>query len=386
MRLIFDEFSKGKSEMKLEKVLYPLIVSLILFSACSSGKQTIKLGFAGGLSGSGSNLGIDGMYGALLAVDKINEQGGINGKLLELVIKNDHNDPSKAPIVDKELVNEGCGIIIGHFISSVALDTVPFVNEGNVLMVSPTIAKDELSNLDDHFIRLIPSNVTQANLLSETIIELGVSNLGILYSNNNMLFADTFIHAINSSVINSKTKVVANIGFDLNADINYNQLVSDLQELDVDGLLIIASGDVVATFAQYFSLLSFKPKVFLPAWAMTNDLIIRGGKTVENYYGVNYIPLNSLNPTYQGFKAKFQEKYGTEPTFSAIMAYESVMIVAHAMISSRSTDPLVIKDTIIEGNEYHGLFEDLLIDEYGDAIRNISLFKIQKGRFEIVQP
>lgn len=372
--------------MKLKQIPYLLCISLIFFSACSSPRPTIKLGYVGGLSGSGASLGIDGMYGAQLAVEIINSQGGIYDQELELIIKNDQNSPQQALKVDLELIEEGCNIIIGHMISSVAINTVPLINDSKALMISPTIAKDELSQLDDHFIRLIPSNVTQANLLSETIIELGVANLGILYSNNNMLFADTFIQAINSRVIDSKTKVVANIGFDLDADLNYGQLVSELRDLNVDGLLIIASGDVVATFAQYFSLLSYKPKVFLPAWAMTNDLIIRGGKTVEDYYGVNYIPLNSLNPTFQGFKARFQEKYGTEPTFGAIMAYESVMLVAHAMISSRSTDPLVIKDTIIEGDAYHGLFGDLLIDDYGDAIRTISLFRIQKGRFEMVQP
>lgn len=372
--------------MKLKQVLYPVIVSLIFFSACSSPKESIKLGYVGGLSGSGSSLGIDGMYGAQLAVEIINSQGGIYNRELELSIKNDQNSPEHALTVDKELIKEGCSIIIGHMISSVAINTVPFINETNALMISPTIAKDELTQIDDHFIRLIPSNVTQANLLSETIIQLGVTNLGILYSNNNMLFAETFIQAINGSVINSETKVVANIGFDLDGELNYDQLITELMDLNVDGLVIIASGDIVATLAQYFSLLSYKPKVFLPAWAMTNDLIIKGGKTVEDYYGVNYIPLNSLNPAFQGFKAKFQEKYGTEPTFGAIMAYESVMLVAHAMISSRSTDPMVIKDTIIEGDGYHGLFGDLLIDEYGDAIRNISLFRIQNGRFEMVKP
>ena len=372
--------------MKLKQSLYPLIVSLILFSACTPSKQTIKLGFAGGLSGSGANLGIDGMYGALLAVDDVNSQGGINGLEFELIIKNDQNNPEQALKVDKELIAAGCNIIIGHMISSVALDTVPFINENKALMISPTIAKDELSMLDDHFIRLIPSNVTQANLLSETIIQLGIANLGILYSNNNMLFADTFIQAINDSVINSKTKIVANIGFDLNEELNYGQLVTDLREQAVDGLLIIASGDIVATFAQYSSLLSYNPKVFLPAWAMTNDLIIKGGKAVEDYYGVNYIQLDSINPDFLSFKTKFLERFGTEPTFSAIMAYESVMLVAYAIKSSRSNDPMVIKESITKKNSYYGVFGDLIIDEYGDAIRSINLFQIRNAKFEIVQP
>jgi len=372
--------------MKARQILYPLIISLIFFSSCSSLKQTTKLGFVGGLSGSGSSLGVDGMFGAILAVENINDQGGINGQMLELILKNDQNDPDKALIVDKEFLNEGINIIIGHMLSCVAINSVPFINESNALMISPTIAKDELSKLDDHFIRVIPSNITQANLLSETIIKLGIANLGIIYSNNNLLFADTFIQTINNSAINSETKIVTKIGFDNVTDFNFSQLVSDLRELNVDGLLIITSGDVVATFAQHFSLLNYSPSVFLPTWAMTNDLITMGGKTVENFYGVNYFHLNSKNTDYLKFKAAFQSKFGTEPTFSAIMAYESVMLVANAMISSQSSDPIVIKKEIMKGDGYQGLFGDLTIDEFGDAVRSIDLFQIQEGKFEMVQP
>lgn len=372
--------------MKLRKLILPIIAMITVFSACSSPREPIKLGFVGGLTGSGSNLGIDGMYGALLAVEVINAQGGVMDRDIELIIKNDLSTPEQAFIVDQELIEAGCNLIIGHMISSVAVTVIPFINENNALMVSPTMAKDDLSMLDDHFIRVIPSNVTQANLLSETIRQLDIENLGIIYSNNNTLFAETFISAINDNTLESKTEVTTSIGFDVNEDFDYDQLVLDLKAMKIDDLLIIASGDEVAEFAQVFSLLSYQPRVFLPAWAMTNDLIIKGGKTVDGYYGVNYIQLESQVPDYLQFETEYREKFGMDPTFSATMAFESVMLVASAMMSAQSIDPMAIKKEITENNAYQGVFGDLSIDMYGDAERNINLFKIIEGKFVLVQP
>jgi len=372
--------------MNFRKIIIPIVAVTILFSSCTSVKPPIQLGFVGGLTGSGSNLGVDGMYGALLAVEVINAQGGVMGRNIELIIKNDQNSPEQALIVDQELLDSGCNLIIGHMISSVAVSAVPYINENNALLVSPTIAKDDLSMIDDHFIRVIPSNITQANLLSVTISQLDIENLGILYSTNNTLFANTFINAIDNRASDSKTKIGASVSFDVDEDLDYEQLVTGLKALDINDLLIIASGDEVAEFAQFFNLLSYYPQVFLPAWAMTNDLIIKGGKTVDGFYGVNYIQLDSLSPDYLQFEAIYKEEHGSYPSFSAIMAYESVMLVVHAMKSVQSEDPMEIKAEITENNSYHGVFGDLIIDQYGDANRQIDLFRISDGQFEMVQP
>jgi len=372
--------------MKLKYKLSLIIAGLLLFSACSSPKKTIKLGFVGGLTGSGSDLGVDGMYGALLAVKTINAAGGVMGRDIELVIKNDQSDPEVALSVDQELVDLGVRFIIGHMISGVATKTVPFVNEHNVLMISPTIAKDSLSTIDDHFIRVIPSNVTQATLLSETIIKQNPGRLGILYSNNNLLFAETFIQILTDNIANQETKIGGSFAFDVNTKPDYKKLVEDLKTLKINSLLIIASGDEVANFAQNFALMAFHPTVFLPAWAMTNDLIVKGGKAIDGYFGVNYTQTNSTAPEYIQFKTSFIKEHGAEPTFAAIMAYESVMLTVNAIISSQSTDPMIIKKKITENNDYHGVFGDLLIDRTGDASRAIRLFEIVDGQFVMVKP
>ena len=59
------------------------VIALVggMLTACSEQRPPLKIGFAGGLTGRVSGLGVDGRNGALLAIENANRGGGINGQL-----------------------------------------------------------------------------------------------------------------------------------------------------------------------------------------------------------------------------------------------------------------------------------------------------------------
>ena len=132
--------------------------------------SSIKLGFSAGLSGLKSELGISGRNGAQLAVEEINRNGGVRGRKVELLVMDDKNNAETACVVDQKLAKQGVNIIIGHMVSSVAVDTVKNANENKILLISPTIATDELSHIDDNFIRVIASNKVQGYSLAKAVL------------------------------------------------------------------------------------------------------------------------------------------------------------------------------------------------------------------------
>jgi branched-chain amino acid transport system substrate-binding protein len=69
-----------------------LVFLTILFSSCQREKPQIKIGFAGGLTGRYSDLGTAGRNGANLAVEEINQTGGIRGRQVLLISKDDKQD------------------------------------------------------------------------------------------------------------------------------------------------------------------------------------------------------------------------------------------------------------------------------------------------------
>lgn len=108
--------------------LIPILILVLSGGGCDR-NEPIKLGFVGGLTGRNSNLGVAGREGALLAVEQANEKGGIKGRQIRLIVKNDEQNSDVALKVDKELIEEGAVAIVGHMTSSMSLAAVPLMND-----------------------------------------------------------------------------------------------------------------------------------------------------------------------------------------------------------------------------------------------------------------
>ena len=135
-----------------------IIAVLTAFFAWScTNSEPIKIVFVGGLTGKGSALGIEGRNGASLAVTLINENGGINGRKVQLITKDDKQNSGKAREVVQELLDEGVSAVIGHMTSTMSIAGSEKTNQNKVVMISPTTSTSELSGIDDYFFRVYPA-------------------------------------------------------------------------------------------------------------------------------------------------------------------------------------------------------------------------------------
>ena len=101
-------------------LLCVLAAPLLLLGGCARNEPFI-VGFSGCLTGKFSDLGTSARDGVILAVERFNETGGLQGKRIELIIRDDRNDPVTALAADKELVENGARVIIGHMTSGITL-------------------------------------------------------------------------------------------------------------------------------------------------------------------------------------------------------------------------------------------------------------------------
>nr|NIP49800.1 amino acid ABC transporter substrate-binding protein [Gammaproteobacteria bacterium]NIR47571.1 amino acid ABC transporter substrate-binding protein [candidate division KSB1 bacterium]NIV00439.1 ABC transporter substrate-binding protein [Phycisphaerae bacterium]NIQ11653.1 amino acid ABC transporter substrate-binding protein [Gammaproteobacteria bacterium]NIU23631.1 amino acid ABC transporter substrate-binding protein [candidate division KSB1 bacterium] len=84
----------------------------------------------------------------------MNRAGGIGGRKVELVVRDDRQNPDEARKAVNELINENVLAIIGPMTSSIGVVVKPVVDAGKTTMVSPTVKTDQLSGQDDYFLRV----------------------------------------------------------------------------------------------------------------------------------------------------------------------------------------------------------------------------------------
>lgn len=124
---------------------------------------------------------------AELAVAEINETGGIEGRPIELVARDDSGDPDSAVAVAAELVAEGVAVVVGHVYSGTTLAAAPVYGAGQlpVPVVTPSSSSPEIAQAGSHVFSLCPNDLEHGAALATWIHQgLRLTRGAVLYLND----------------------------------------------------------------------------------------------------------------------------------------------------------------------------------------------------------
>ena len=95
-------------------------------------QEPIRIGLMAGLSDKGSDLGESVRTGVILAIEHQNQAGGIHGRPIELIVRDDGQDPDLAIRAARELIALKPEIVIGPVTSAMAKSVIPMMNEAGL--------------------------------------------------------------------------------------------------------------------------------------------------------------------------------------------------------------------------------------------------------------
>jgi branched-chain amino acid transport system substrate-binding protein len=351
-----------------------------MLAHCHTDKTPLKIGFVGGLTGRVSDLGIAGRDGALLAVDEINRQGGIAGREVLLVIKDDEQDPAVAERVDRELLAEGVSAIIGHMTSAMTMVAKPIIDEGQMLMLSPTTSTNELNKLDDYILRVFPSSAQTSKLLADTVYSsMGLRTVSAVYDVRNRAHTESAFGPFREEFSDLGGSVHPPQTFLSGPDVSFIDLARQVVKEKADGLYILANAMDTAMLCQQLKKLDHTTQVISSDWSATKEILLLGGAAVEDLFFVHTIDHFSEEPRYTNFCEAFIKRFGREPGFASCHAYDCAQVIFRALRENKAPDTL--KDTLLSIGTFQGLQGQILFDPYGDVEREHYPFTIRNGNF-----
>lgn len=367
----------------MKKISLLILVSVLLLLSSCAKEEPIKIGYANVLTTGYGYLGVDGMYGAQLAVKEINENGGINGRKLELIVKDDEGDPQKAVQVDNELKEEGVVAIIGHGLSSVAASIVDNANENDIFLLSPTITTNSLTDLDDNFFRIINTVDEQGITLANLMFDVSEGDTIIFYELNNQAYS---LGVVESYVDELETLGITisedNIHSFENGDTNDYTVASNLiNTSDAENVLIVGSAFDVASILQDVTV---DKEILLPVWPITSELIGLVGTKIEGAYGLSLYDTNLSTERFQTYVDNYKEEYGQEPSFASHFAYEAVYALAEALKNTDDYSVEGLKEALIEINEIEGVLNNFSFNQYGEVDRELVVLKVVDYEYTVM--
>ena len=371
--------------MKFKKTILSLVflgvicLSSFIYLQCTQTKEVIKIGVVGTMTGSNSDLSVSGRRGVELATKEFNEAGGLDGRKVVLVVKDDKFDTTTALNVDKEFISENIPVVIGHYTSGMMVNSMSYLKDKDILFLSPTISADSLSGIDDNFIRFIATTREQAIILANTAKINKDKQFVVVYNIENNGFNNAFYDNFKELLEKNNGEVILAKTYTSSGDVNYSSLANDLAESKAEALLLIAGAADNAQITQQLRKLGSKVQIYAPLWSNTEDLIIKGGTAVEGMLIVGAIDTNGKATDLVDFKEHYFNVYGENATFSAVYSYEAATSLFQAMKMGPDLKPSTIKNNVISIKNFKGLDGNYQIDKFGDSNRSYMIFRVEDG-------
>jgi branched-chain amino acid transport system substrate-binding protein len=280
--------------------------------------------------------------GMELAVEEINRSGGVLGRQLELVIRDDNGTPGDAVRVAEELVSrEKVDVLMGTFSSAVGLAVADYAKQRKVLFLASEPLTDKIvwDSGNRYTFRLRPSTYMQTAMLVPDAAKLGKRRWAIVYPDYE--YGTSATAAFKQQMIALQPAGVEFIEFAVPlgkldagpvvqaiADTKPDAIFSSLFAADLTKF--VREGELRGLFKDrpVFNLLGGEPEYLDPL----------KDEAPTGWYVTGYPWSAIATPAHKRFLDAYQAKYRDYPRQGSVVGYSVVQSAAAAMRKARSTD------------------------------------------------
>lgn len=350
----------------------------LLLNGCE--REPIRIGFVGGISGRVADLGVGGRNGVLLAVEERNAGGGINGKPIELIIRDDEQNPETARKVTRELLERNVEAIVGPMTSSMALAIVPIINGARMVTISPTVTTTELSGLDDYFLRVLPDTHVYAPKSARFHFEKsGSRRAALIYDIGNESYTVSWLTAFRDAFEKLGGRTVAVNSFKSAENIAFSPIVRSILSHNPDLVVLVCNAVDAALLCQQIRKLDSRVTISVSEWGSTERFIELGGAAVEGVYFAQFLDHGDTTPRYRRFLAAYRTRFGQDPGFPGLAGYDAATVVLDALAGRNKGRSL--KSVILAHGVYQGVQRETVLNRFGDAESKTFITVVRNGQF-----
>jgi branched-chain amino acid transport system substrate-binding protein len=330
---------------------FGLLLLAVAFEPATVGnaeaQQPIKIGYLSSLSGPFTPWGILVRDGMKLAVAEVNAAGGVAGRPLELVERDDRNNPSEAITAFQYMIEREGVIAVGGIISSDVGVAVSREAESRKVPLFLTMSgSDAILTKESRytFRTCLPAAPMNMGYIAGLIQEKKYTRVGAIVADY------AWGHAINDA-IDATVKPLPGVKLQVEvAPVSERDFTPYLRKLqDLNPELLIATGHPPGsvTIARQAIELGIDGQITGP-WYPTEFTPERGGELIFGRF-VDYTCADFDSPDYQRLAAKFHSASNHLLDINGISGYAIVKILAQTITETKSTDPKALPDAVRAG-------------------------------------
>jgi branched-chain amino acid transport system substrate-binding protein len=310
----------------------------------------IVIGMYGSLTGDGASFGQSSKDGTQLAVDEINDAGGLlNGRKFKLLIEDDQSKPEEAAsAVTKLITQDKVVAVLGEVASRRTLAAAPVAQRYQIPLITPASTNERVTKVGDYIFRVCFIDPFQGEVLAKFAFnDLKARKVAILKN-----IAEDYSVGLTDSVTQHFTAlggtVLPPVGYS-GADADFKAVLTQIRAATPDAIFATGYYSEAGIIVRQARELGMKMPI-LGGDGWVGDALANGREALNNTFISNHYSGDNPAPIVQNFVASYRKRFEKEPDAIAALAYDAVKVLADAMTRANSTDGPKVRDALAKAD------------------------------------
>jgi branched-chain amino acid transport system substrate-binding protein len=367
------------------RVAFLSLCSVLALASCRGGDATstdeIVIGEYGSLTGGQATFGISTKNGIDMAVDEINQAGGVLGKKIRVIVEDDQGLPAEAQtVVTKLITKDKVVALLGEVASSNSMAAAPVAQQNQIPMISPSSTNPEVTQAGDYIFRVCFIDPFQgfvmAKFASSSLKLTKVAVLRDIKNDYSVGLADVFVENFKKM----GGSITADQSYSA-GDTDFNAQLTAIKATSPQAVFVPGYYTEVGLIARQAK----KQGITIPllggdGWD-SPKLTEIGGKDLDGAYFSNHSSMDDPNPAIQKFVEGYKMRYNASPDALAGLGYDSAMVLFDAIKRAGTTEGPKLRDAIAQTKDFPGVTGKITLDSNRNANKPAVVLEIKEGKF-----
>ena len=311
---------------------------LLSTTAFAEEGATFKIGGIGPMTGAAAAYGNAVMNAAQIAIDEINEAGGVNGAQLEFNPQDDENDPETSVNAYNTLKDWGMQMLLGTVTSAPCIAVGAEAANDNLFLLTPSGSAVECIAGGDNAFRVCFSDPDQGAASAQYIGEHGLAEkVAVIYDSSDV-YSSGIYATFQAEAANQPFEIVSAEAFTADSKTDFSVQLQKAKDAGADLVYLPIYYNEASLILTQAAAMDFAPQWF-GVDGMDGILSVEGFDTAlaEGVMLLTPFSADAEDELTQNFVSKYQELYNEVPNQFAADAYDGIYIIKAALEQAGAT-------------------------------------------------
>ena len=297
----------------------------------SDGERTVRLGLIGPMTGDNANYGTSTRDGAQIAVDEINEAGGVNGYTFVLDTQDSQGDPDSAVSAYGKLMDSGMNVSLGCVLSGEAQSVITAAVEDGILIVTPTSSAVACIEGNPNAFRVCFNDAAQGTASADYIADNNLGTKIAVFYQSDIDYSAGLYETFAAEAAVKGLEIVEEQTFTAGSNTDFSTQINAIRDSGCELVFLPIYAAEAATFLTQAAGKLDGVTYFGCDGLDGIQTKISDTSLIEGLMMLTPFAADAEDAATQSFVEKYVPVHGTEPDQFAADGYDAVYIVKAAM-------------------------------------------------------